>query len=631
MKTFLIIAATLIACFGSVDAAWNKIYEGDNRIQWFNMYASGNTIVATGYILDNNGPVYEGKILTSTDGGVNWKLNSYPNTFIKSVSFKSTNEGFIGGFGPLSNSYIYKTTNGGVNWNIALYDTKYAGITQLQMVNSNIGFAAGYGSAQFESANCYRTTDGGNTWISASGSIPAITFEKSFFPDENTGYAISDIVPDYNFLYKSTDAGATWNEIPLNGPRADGAYFWDSNNFIILGDGGRMDKSTDGGKTFTQIQSNTTQDLRGISFYNQIGYAVGINGAVIKSTDGGATWATENIGYTANLNNVIFNDKGDAFIFGEGNLIVSTASVQKPVKLEADATEIQFNTDKPGLEDKQSVELKNNSQSTITINSINIADNSEQIFTISNINLPKTINAGESLDIEVSYKAKQYGSSENTLTITSTADNSPLSILLNGVTEKPMGTIYSDIESVEFDVTDINTTNQKTVKIKNIGLLDLEINQINLSNNADGVFSIKNAPSLPLTISANNSITLNLEFKPLELKKSSTAELHIKSDDQDMTDYTIHLSGMSSDVNGVNDLSDDCFGASFNALNNLLQIENCDNSEIRIIISDLNGKNYFTGKVNSFPFDFNTQQLPSGAYFMSIIKSDKTYLKKFIK
>jgi photosystem II stability/assembly factor-like uncharacterized protein len=145
-----------------------------------------------------------------------------------------------------------------------------------------------------ESANVFRSTDGGATWEDISRALPS-----------DIGYATGPVAIDAQTfllgtsnasgskLLRSTDAGATWSTVydagVIRGPlraQSDGAMYWllERVNGIIV--------SNDNGQTWSLVapKSETLPTAPGlIELFDGSLASIG-NDRVIRSTDHGATW-----------------------------------------------------------------------------------------------------------------------------------------------------------------------------------------------------------------------------------------------------------------------------------------------------------------------------------------------------
>ena len=135
------------------------------------------------------------------------------------------------------------------------------------------------------------TTDGGLTWqttgqIPEFGSNPAIRAWSDNLILVSTGTKI----------YRSTDAGQTWNQVANLPNGAVDIFFYDAQQVWIAGNQGVVLKSTDGGVSWATINAgiSTTYPADDIRFQSaqEIFIAVsGGAGVIRKSTDGGASWS----------------------------------------------------------------------------------------------------------------------------------------------------------------------------------------------------------------------------------------------------------------------------------------------------------------------------------------------------
>jgi photosystem II stability/assembly factor-like uncharacterized protein len=121
-------------------------------------------------------------------------------------------------------------------------------------------------------------------------------------------------------IYRSLDAGNTWNEIPsgvlvsLNG----GAGMPQGPAWIV-GDEGTILRSLDGA-SWTPAQSTTTADLYGIAERDFTDlYVVGSGGTILKSSDGGITWDGKDSGTTATLRAISISKQSDDHLIAVGS------------------------------------------------------------------------------------------------------------------------------------------------------------------------------------------------------------------------------------------------------------------------------------------------------------------------
>ena len=105
--------------------------------------------------------------------------------------------------------------------------------------------------------------------------------------------------PEDEHIYRSTDFGATWNDLGPKGftSPCDLAVVRDSANILYLGDSGpsRISRSTDGGQTWSLIHNGSSSEIPTIaisSLHNNIAYATSWgSGGVQKTVTYGASWS----------------------------------------------------------------------------------------------------------------------------------------------------------------------------------------------------------------------------------------------------------------------------------------------------------------------------------------------------
>ncbi|MCB0642764.1 MAG: hypothetical protein KDC44_14045, partial [Phaeodactylibacter sp.] len=175
----------------------------------------------------------------SEDGGATWMHLGLTETRIISkivIDPSNTQNLYVGTMGlpfePGPDRGLYKSTDGGANWQEVLTISDQAGIIDL-LINPqdpNVLYAAGwdrirnnfYSLVSGPGAKIYKSVDAGLNWTPLAGGLPQ---------DEQgrIGLAMSAQNPDVLFaeyvdpgsnlfgIFKSEDAGATWNEFPTNG------------------------------------------------------------------------------------------------------------------------------------------------------------------------------------------------------------------------------------------------------------------------------------------------------------------------------------------------------------------------------------------------------------------------------
>lgn len=156
----------------------------------------------------------------------------------------------------------------------------------------------------------WKTTNGGAAWA------PIFDFENSIAmgsiaidrnnPDilyAGTGEAVvsGGNIYDGSGMYKSTDAGETWQLIGLSKVSAFSKVFVHPLNSDLIIAGAVMNdqgfyRSTDAGASWEKLFDKSVSDVT-ININDELEYFIGVNNeGVYRSTDGGLTWAKRNNG-----------------------------------------------------------------------------------------------------------------------------------------------------------------------------------------------------------------------------------------------------------------------------------------------------------------------------------------------
>lgn len=276
--------------------------------------------VGTGETWTRNSVSVGDGLYKSTDGGTNWK--EIPG-FEKSeriasivINPNNTDEVFVGVMGALWNDSedrgVYKTTDGGKTWDKVLYIGPSTGVSDLLIdpKNPNVLYASmwefrrtawGFNSGG-ESSAIYKSTDAGKTWNKLTKDLPSGKLGRigiALAPsDTNIIYAVIETgIKETNGLWRSNDAGKSWKHLNNDfGLTVRPFYFAritvDPKNPDIIVKGGLTGSiSRDGGKTFKNL-GNMHADIHDIVFdinNSDIIYS-GTDGGIYRSWNGGSTF-----------------------------------------------------------------------------------------------------------------------------------------------------------------------------------------------------------------------------------------------------------------------------------------------------------------------------------------------------
>ncbi len=265
-------------------------------------------------------------LVKSTDGGATWGAVTTLGTSraIRNIAVHPTNRNVVM---VSTNAGLYRSTDAGASYTLvatapatyACWDVAWAGgdsfvlSAETDPANAN-GETAG---------KLFRSTDGGATWVAATGTgATATRISLAVAPSNRQRlYAMaSDSAGQLLNLYKSLDGGATWATVTKTGVtdilNGQGWYnhmvMVDRTNpdTVYIGGALYVAKSTNAGSSWAKksdwLAQNSlpyvhadmhcaTQDANGAIY-------VGSDGGVFKTTDGGTTFTdVMNVGITSHL------------------------------------------------------------------------------------------------------------------------------------------------------------------------------------------------------------------------------------------------------------------------------------------------------------------------------------------
>ncbi len=274
--------------------------------------------VGTGETWTRNSVSIGDGLFKSIDGGNNWKKIGFEKSERIAniiVNPKNSQEVYVAVLGALWGDSevrgVYKSNDAGATWNKLLYIDQKTGCADLAMDpnNPNILYASmwefrrtgwSFKSGGDKSA-LYKSIDAGKTWNKIHNGFPkgklgrlAIAVAPS---DSNILYTVIEAEKDEKKgLYRSDDEGNSWKQLNNDfGITVRPFYFSrivvdPKNPDVIVKAGLRGSISRDGGKTFKSL-GRMHADIHDITFdiHNSDRMYAGTDGGVYRSLDGGTT------------------------------------------------------------------------------------------------------------------------------------------------------------------------------------------------------------------------------------------------------------------------------------------------------------------------------------------------------
>ena len=304
-----------------------------------------NIWVGTGEVWTRNSVSVGDGIYKSTDGGQNFKNMGLPKSDrISSIVVDPKNSdivwvGVLGAlWGDSDERGIYKTIDGGTTWTKTFFVDNKTGCSDLILDenDSNIMYASfwefrrtgwSFSSGGTQSA-LYKSIDAGKTWNKIHNGFPAgklgriaVTIAPS---DSKILYAVLETEkPEKNGLYRSDDAGANWKHLNADFGLVVRPFYFSritvdpKNPDIVVKAGLFGSISRDGGKTFKGL-GNMHADIHDIAFdindSNRMYCAT--DGGVYRSWDGGSTMEMVSNLPTSQFYHVSIDDKTPYNVYG---------------------------------------------------------------------------------------------------------------------------------------------------------------------------------------------------------------------------------------------------------------------------------------------------------------------------
>ena len=210
-------------------------------------------------------------------------------SILRSVSVVDANVAFISG----DAGKLLKTTNGGINWVniVAAPIPATIGIDVVRAIDANTVLAITNAAATI----VYKTTNSGITWTQVFSEVGGYEDDIQF-KDANNGIMYGDPVGLRWSLWKTTNAGTTWDSTGMYVPQVGTEAGWDNamcvrgNNVWFGTSAARIYRSTNFGSSWISTPTAGITQSNNITFSGNTGFVTG-GGIMLKSTDAGATWA----------------------------------------------------------------------------------------------------------------------------------------------------------------------------------------------------------------------------------------------------------------------------------------------------------------------------------------------------
>lgn len=236
-------------------------------------------------------------LLKTSDGGIHWnKLGIELSSSVSKLQFIDNNLGYWIEKNMFDKQRLYKTEDGALSKQEVDLGFEYEEVASFYFVNAEIGFLVINNTYDIEKKGLYKTIDGGLNWWKVNDDTKFYNYK---FLDSFTGFSFKSVGVWNHSLFKTIDAGQTWEMIyenPYNDELRD-YYFVDKKLGYVTGAYLKYAKTTDGGKTWVDESGGSSPAFIRFSDENN-GMVFYYGGQIYSTTNGGYTWDyTEINGY----------------------------------------------------------------------------------------------------------------------------------------------------------------------------------------------------------------------------------------------------------------------------------------------------------------------------------------------
>jgi len=219
---------------------------------------------------------FNGQILITYNAGATWQLKDSlsPWGLFGICADSKKNIYSVGVTGKILSSNNYGNT-----WS-TFQPNDWNDLNRITFVSDTIAIAIGSGRILQRYAN--------HTW---QPQIFKRLLNAIQFVNNTTGFIAS-----FGAIYKTTNAGESWEILSAKGDNFNGIYFLDQQTGFVIGSEGTILKTSNGGQSWRIIRNgnsliNANWQFTDIAFVDtNKGYICGKNGLLLITTDGGNTW-----------------------------------------------------------------------------------------------------------------------------------------------------------------------------------------------------------------------------------------------------------------------------------------------------------------------------------------------------
>ncbi len=273
--------------------------------------------VGTGENNNQRSVSYGDGLYKSVDGGASFKkvgLEKSEHIGMIKVDPRNSDVVYVAATGPLwsagGDRGLYKTTDGGKNWTKVLEISEHTGVNEVHLDprNPDVIYATAHQRRRRQwtylgggpESGIYKSTDAGNTWEKANKGLPGVDKGRigmAISPaNPEIIYAVVEAKSGQGGFFKSTNRGASWQK--MSSTSSSGNYYQeivadpvDENRVYLLNTFTQV--TTDGGKTFNNLGEKSKHwdnHAMWIDPSNPLHILQGCDGGVYETYDRGQNW-----------------------------------------------------------------------------------------------------------------------------------------------------------------------------------------------------------------------------------------------------------------------------------------------------------------------------------------------------
>lgn len=213
----------------------------------------------------------------------------------------------------------------------------------------------------------------------------------------------------------------------------------------------------------------------------------------------------------------------------------NTAANQQPTGDLSAPPSLGFGNVAVGSSSNQTITLNNSGSAAVNVTQANFSNSS---FSAPGLTLPMSVAAGETATVQIQFAPKSAGTASGSLSVTSDASNSPVSVSLTGAGTQ--GQLAASPGTIAFGNVAVNGSTSQTVTLSNPGSASVTISRATASGAG---FSLSGLNG-PTTVNAGGSISFAVAFAPT-IAGSASGSIQIASNASDPS-LTISLGGFGT-------------------------------------------------------------------------------------